>query len=146
MLNQGHQGRIRTLDCLPGREYDEEVFLYFLAIARARAERSNHPLRLLLATLEPVPGRPVPIPRASATRLFEGLRASLRETDVVGWHRQDRVAGAVLIAPAGTPGPEAWDVMEQRVGETLRERLPSNAARSLRVRVVRPELRRFGNG
>jgi hypothetical protein len=146
MSNQGPHGQIRALECPPGAEYDEETFLYFLAMARARTERSHSPLRLLLATLEPSPGRPVPMPPASATRLFEGLRVAVRETDVVGWYRQDRVAGAVLIARAGTPGTEAWDILERRVDEALRKRLPSNAARSLRVRVVQPEPRRFENG
>jgi len=146
MSNQGRYGPIRTLDCPPGTEYDEETFVYFLAIEQARTELVNHPTRLLLATLEPVPGQPVPIPPASATRLFEGLRLSLRDTDVMGWYRQGRVAGAVLSAGDGAPESEMSGLIEQRVGDTLRQRLPSNAARSLRVRVVQQgPLRVAGN-
>ena len=136
MSNQGPYGPIRTLECPPGTEYDEETFVYFLAIERARAGLVKHPPRLLLATLEPVPGQPAPIPPASATRLFEGLRMSLRDTDVMGWYRQGRVAGAVLSACDDALESEMSDLLEQRVGDTLRQRLPSNAARSLRVRVV----------
>ena len=144
MSNQGPYGSIRTLECPPGTEYDEETFVYFLAIEQARTELVNHPTRLLLATLEPVPGQPAPIPPASATRLFEGLRLSLRDTDVMGWYRQGRVAGAVLAA--GDDAPEMSGLIEQRVGDTLRQRLPSNAARSLRVRVVQQgPLRVAGN-
>ena len=105
--------QIRALECPPGAEYDEETFLYFLALgAGARRSRSNHPLRLLLATLEPVPGKPVPIPRASAARLFEGLRLSLRDTDVMGWYRQDRVAGR--RAERARRRPRAGDVGPHR--------------------------------
>jgi hypothetical protein len=134
-----------VLECPPGAAYDERTFLYFLAIERARVERSNRPLRLLCATLEPVPGKPVAISPASAARLFEGLRLSLRETDVMGWYRQDRVAGAVLTACADAPGSEMSGLVERRVGEWLRQRLPSKLARSLRVRIIQQGPRRLGN-
>ena len=113
---------------------------------RARAERANYRLRLLLATLEPVPGRPIQIPRASAARLFDGLRLSLRDTDIMGWYRQDHVAGAVLSAPADAPGWETPGPVEQRVGEGLRRRLPAKLAGSLRVRVVQHGPRPVANG
>ena len=54
----------------------------------------------------------------------------------MGWYRQGRVAGAVLSSRADAPGSEMSGLIEQRVGEKLRQGLPSNAARSLRVRVV----------
>lgn len=146
MANHDPEKRIRALECPPGAEYDEETFLYFLAIEQARAKRSNHRLRLLLATLEPVPGRPVPIPRSSAGRMFEGLRQSLRDTDVMGWYRQDRTAGAMLSERADAPGLETSGIVEQRVRENLRRRLPAKIASTLRVRVVQLGPRRFGNG
>ncbi len=82
MSNADRNG-LKALECPPGTEYDEDTFLYFLAVEQARAERSNYPLRLLFATLEPTPGNPAPIPPVRATRLFEGLRLALRETDVI---------------------------------------------------------------
>ena len=144
--HEPESGAIRALECRPGAEYDEETFLYFLAIERARAERSHRQLRLLLATLEPVPGKPVPITRASAAKLFEGLRLSLRDTDIMGWYEQDRVAGAVLSAPVDAAGWETPGPIEERVGEGLRRRLPAKVAGSLRVRVVQHGPRRIGNG
>lgn len=139
-------GAIRALECAPGKEYDEETFLYFLAIERARAERANRRLRLLLATVELLPGKPVPIRPSNASRLFEGLRLSLRDTDVMGWYRQDRVAGAVLSEPPGALLCEMSELIEARVGEGLRQRLPSRIARSLCVRVVLQGPRRLVNG
>jgi hypothetical protein len=145
MLNQGHYGEIRTLECPHGVEYDEETFLYFLSLEQARAAHSSHQLRLLLVSLEPVPGEPVLIPRASASRLFEGFRLWLRETDVMGWYRQDRVAGAVLSARPDALGPETSGFIEQRVREGLQRRLPANLAGNLRVRIVQHGPRRFAN-
>ena len=129
-----------ALQCRPGRAYDEGAFLYFLDVERSRANRSNHALRLLLVTVEPAPGKPVPMGKGTATRLFAGLRASLRETDVMGWYRQDRVAGAVLSARTDAPGNGTSRIIRQRVGEGLRRRLPLAVVRNLRVRVI--ELRR----
>ena len=146
MPNQDRHRSIRALECPPGTEYDEETFLYFLTMERARAGRSNQRLRLLLATLEPAPGKPVPIPPASAARLFRALRLLLRDTDVMGWYRQDRVAGAILSARAGTPENETSSVIEQRVREGLLERLPSSVARSLRVRITQQGPRRLAKG
>ena len=145
MSNARRNGPNTALECPPGTEYDEETFLYFMAIERARAERSNHPLRLLFATLESVPGQPTPIPPASAARLFEGLRMSLRETDVLGWYRQGRVAGAVLSERADRYGSDVSGVIQKRVGEGLRQQLPSRIGRSLRVRVVQLGPQRLGD-
>ena len=42
----------------------------------------------------------------------------------MGWYRQDRVAGAILTARAGTPEEETSGLIEERVREGLLERLP----------------------
>jgi len=146
MSNRDPHGQIVAHECPPGAEYDQETFNYFLSTELARAERSNRRLRILLVTLEPVPGRPIPIPRASAGRLFEGLRQSLRDTDVMGWYQQDLAASAVLSDRAGTDGPETAGRVEQRVGDGLRRRLPARIAGSLRVRVVQLGPRLIENG
>jgi hypothetical protein len=135
MANQHQLGSIRVLECPRGTEYDEETFRYFLAIEQARAGRANRSLALLLAGLEPWPDNPVRIPRTGATRLFSGLRAALRDTDVVGWYRQDLVAGVVLSTSAPVPGADT-SAFERRVEGGLRRRLPLPLASTLRVRVV----------
>jgi hypothetical protein len=140
MPNEVRGGPDVALESAPGKEYDEDAFLYFLAVERARAHRSNRPLRLLLASLEPVPGKPVPIPPATASRLFRALRLSLRETDVMGWYRQHRVAGALLTEHADRPEVDVSGVIRKRVGQALSQRLPARIAGGLRVRVI--QLRR----
>jgi len=134
---------IRSLDGQPGMAYDEETFLNLLAIERARADRANQKLRLLLATVEPAPGKPASISPASAAKLFGGLRLLLRETDIMGWYEQSRVAGAVLTAPHDAPGFETAGLIEQRVADGLHQKLPSSVARNLRVRVTQHGPRRL---
>jgi hypothetical protein len=117
--------------------YDEAAFLYFLDVERARAGRANVPLHMLFATVEPEPGKPVPIPASSAARLFAGIKGAVRDTDVVGWYRQGHVASAVLSArPDGHPADVA-QLLERRVGEGLRRTVPRRVAKDLRIRVVR---------
>ena len=64
----------------------------------------------------------------------------------MGWYRQDRVAGAILTARAGTPEDETSAVIEERVREGLLERLPSSLARDLRVRITQQGPRRLVKG
>jgi hypothetical protein len=144
MRAQHGAGAVRVLECPPGAEYDERTFLYFLALEQARADRASRALPLLLATIELVPGQPITIPRAVGARLVTALRLILRDTDVMGWYRQDRVAGAVLNMPPGPRHPEASGSLERRVADGLRRHVPAPLARSLRVRVVQQGLRRVG--
>ena len=130
-------GSTRQLECPQGSEYDEEAFMYFLGIERARAERAHQPVGVLLASLEPVPNQPAVFPHASAQKVFAGLRLTLRDTDVVGWYRQDHIAGAVLTFPPTTGSDVA--MFERRIETALRRRLPAPLAQRLRLRVVQPD-------
>jgi hypothetical protein len=134
---------IRSLDCQPGTAYNEETFLHLLAIERARADRANQRLRLLLVTVESAAGKAGEIPPAGASKLFDGLRLLLRETDIMGWYEQPRIAGAVLTAPNDAAGFEETSLIEQRVGDGLRKKLPASLARNLRVRVTQHGPRRL---
>ena len=143
MAKANSRKAIRALDGRPGAAYDEETFLHLLAIERARADRANQKLRLLLATVEPAAGKPATIPSAGATKLFDGLRQLLRETDIMGWYEQPRVAGAVLTSPNVAPGAEDAALIERRVADGLRKLLPASLARQLRVRVTQHGPRRL---
>jgi hypothetical protein len=137
MSNQTRSGALRDLECPPGTEYDEQAFFYFLSLEQSRAARMRQPLPVLLATLEPEPGQPATLTRADAAKLFDGLRSSIRDTDVMGWYRQGRVAGVVLSAPHTQNNDSSSPIpVEQRVCDGLRKALPSRLARSLQVRLV----------
>ena len=124
-----------------GQAYNEEAFRYFLAIERKRSERSGRSFVLLLVNLKQEPGRRARIDPTVARELFSGLWASLRETDFIGWYREERVAGAVLVEFQDGPRREVSRMIVQRVSAVLCERLSSNVAHRLQVR-AREE--RFG--
>lgn len=143
MADTNRNRSIRSLEGRNGGAYDEETFLHLLGIERARADRASQRLQLLLATLEPSGGKPVTIPPASAQRIFDALRLLLRETDIMGWYEQTRVVGAVLSAPADSAGFEDPGLIEQRVEDGLRKKLPATVARHLRVRLTQHGPRRI---
>lgn len=125
----------------PGSAYSEEVFRHFLAIERKRAERSGRPFLLLLADLAEQASSETRINTDLAVKLFSGLSRCLRETDFIGWHREERVAGAVLTELGGGSGGEIDHQVGQRVGAALRTSLPAEVARRLQISVYRyPEL------
>ena len=126
-----------------GKAYNEQAFRYFLAIERKRSERSGHPFLLLLVDLKEKEqeGASARLDSMVANNLFSNLRLCLRETDFVGWYREERVAGAVLIELGDRRPTEVSRLIGQRVSERLYERLPSGVARRLQVCIYQhPEL------
>src|SRR5262249_2263430 len=67
--------------------------------------------------------------------LTAALAGCLRETDLVGWHRTDRRAGALLTEVH--PGPDVAGLVGNKGLLSLGAVLPAEAARGLRVRVYR---------
>jgi hypothetical protein len=115
----------------PGHAYNEEAFQYFLEIERKRSELSNRPFLLMLVDFNKHPR----IEAVTADKLFSVLSVCFRETDFIGWYRGGRVAGAVLTQHGETDGDDLSDVVRQRIGGAIRQRLPPDLARQLQVRV-----------
>jgi hypothetical protein len=70
-----------------------------------------------------------------AETLLESLRSSLRQTDIVGWYRQDRVAGALLAESRSGSGVDVSKAVPQRVIDGLEARLPPELVRQFRLRI-----------
>jgi hypothetical protein len=117
-----------------GQAYNEEAFHYFLEIERKRSESSNRPFLLLLIDVQKQSAIEERIDSVSAYRLFCLLTHCVRETDFIGWYREDRVAGAVLTQHGETKAADLADMVRQRIGGELR-RVPSYLALKLQVRV-----------
>jgi hypothetical protein len=115
----------------PGPAYNEEAFQYFLEIEQKRSELSNRPFLLMLVDFNKHPR----IDAVTAGKLFSVLSLCLRDTDFIGWYREGRVAGAVLTQHGEADGDDLSDVVRQRIGGALRQRLPSDLARQLQARV-----------
>ena len=120
-----------------GRAYNEETFQYLLSVERERARRSGRPFLLLFVDLDPRPSAGIRIDHLVAVRLFSALWGCLRETDIVGWYREPRVAGVLLTDVGDAAAPEVGRIMSERIGGVLGEVLPSEVARRVQVRVYR---------
>jgi hypothetical protein len=133
-----------VLSSRQGRAYGEAAFRYFLALERQRCERSGRTLVVLLVHLHERAGVLPRIDRTVASKIFSCLWLSVRETDVVGWYRDERVVGAVLAQHrAEQADPEAPHLISGRVRDELRKCLSKHLldAVHLHVRRVRPRRR-----
>ncbi|HEX7794650.1 MAG TPA: hypothetical protein VF456_09885 [Vicinamibacterales bacterium] len=121
--------------------YSEETFRYFLTAERRRVERSGRCFVLLLLQLQSRHHSRPRIPRIVAARIFSELRLCVREIDFIGWYRDRRVAAAILVCSSERDELTMLVAAANRIGTTLRERLPAPVARrlSLRVLQVRPK-------
>ena len=117
-----------------GETYNEEAFHHFLSIERKRSEASTRPFLLLLVEFDKHLGLPVPIGHDVASRLFAALAASLRDTDVIGWYREQRIAGAVLTDLGDAP-QTIMPAITQRVRAFLQCDLPAGIASLVQVRL-----------
>ncbi len=133
-----------ALESRLGHAYNEQAFRYLLAIERKRSERSGCPFLLLLIDLKEQEGASARLDSMMASNLFSNLWPCLRETDFVGWYYKERVAGAVLSEFGDRRPTEDSRLIGQRVSARLYERLPSDVAHRLRVRIYQhPELERI---
>jgi hypothetical protein len=133
-----------TADPTPGyvtlrgaRAYNEAAFRRFLAADRVRAHRLHRALFLVLVSIQRRPGRTSLLPDAVATAVFRGLGSTVREVDLVGWFREQRVAAALLVQGPHTPEQAAAAQIAARVRPAVETRLSAAQARNLRIRVVR---------
>jgi hypothetical protein len=116
--------------------YNEAAFRHFLTIERRRAKRSMRPFLMVLVTIRWGDGSLAKLAGGTAVSLFGGLRASVREVDVLGWYREDFIAAAVLAQGPGASGAASSHVTERLLTE-LRTRLSPDQAMNVRVRTVR---------
>jgi hypothetical protein len=126
-----------ALETRLGQACNEEAFRHFLAIERKRSRRSGRPFLLLLVGLKKRRRAAGRIDPTAAASLFACLWQSLRESDVVGWFREGRMAGALLTPPGDVPGTNIADLVCDKVRRSLQESLPPEFVRCLDVRVFR---------
>jgi hypothetical protein len=126
-----------AMDSRIGHAYNEEAFRYLLSLQRKRAERSDQPFLLVLVDFAGESGSAARIDPMLARKLFSGLCCALRETDLIGWYREEQIAGALLPAPGGQSWPEVSAIVTQRIDRILSESLPESAADDFRFGSVR---------
>jgi hypothetical protein len=116
--------------------YNEEAFRYLLGLQRSRAGRSDHPCLLVLVDCGGELASPAPIDPLLARRLFAGLCGALRETDLIGWYREHRIAGALLPSQS-EQAEEVSGAVSRRIARTLSESMPAEPGSRLQVRICR---------
>jgi hypothetical protein len=126
-----------ALDGGQGKAHNEEAFRYLLAVERKRASRWRRSFLLLLIRLKKQPGDSGRIPPAVAARIFAGLWLGVRDVDFIGWFREERVIGAVLMQGARSPETEVASRVGQRITETLCRIVTKDIACRLHVRVLK---------
>jgi hypothetical protein len=118
-----------------GLAYNEVAFRHFLTLERRRAERARRALLLLLVSHKMNHASRAPLGPRMSGQIFKILGACVREVDFVGWHREGKVAGAVIGLGAGAPAG-VQRLLAERVSKALAVELPRDQ-QQLRVRVVR---------
>jgi hypothetical protein len=101
-----------------GHAYDESAFRYLLERERQRSAQLGVPPLLLLVELSPSP-TPSRFRVDTAARIFSVLARCVRETDIMGWYRHDRVAGIVFTEVGPRPLAEVSDLFRSRVVAAL---------------------------
>ena len=118
-----------------GCAYNEEAFRYLLTLERKRSERSGHPFLLLLVDLKAQPGLSARIDLDMATKIFSSFWLCLRETDCVGWYREERIAGAVLAELTSSHPADICREVAERVNVALTKDVPLTLALRLQASV-----------
>jgi hypothetical protein len=118
-----------------GEAYNEEAFHHFLAIERKRSEASGRPFLLILVELEQSFCVTLQIDPQFAARMFYGLAEGLRDTDVIGWYRHNRIAGAVLTDLGDAPEQTVRKQVIRRVEAALGGCVTGGVAPLVQVRV-----------
>ena len=119
-----------------GLAYNETAFRHFLNVDRSRAQRAGRFLYLVLVAMRESIGRRARLSDATASAVFRGLGAAVREVDFVGWFHEGRVAAAVLSQGAKTTDHVA-SVVAERILAALRSELSGPQASRVRLRVIR---------
>jgi hypothetical protein len=114
-----------------GHAYDEAAFRHLLARERMRGRAAGPVVVLLVELTSSARG----LDRALVARLFSTLVSCVRETDIVGWYRRERVAGVVLTETSAASVAAVSRLVGARVAEALERRLPAAVAHRVHIRI-----------
>lgn len=112
--------------------YNEHDFLQLLYLERRRSERSCRPLCLIL--LEGI-GITEPSSRHGAfQQIFQLLRCTVRETDIIGWYQQD-CTFAFIFSDLNSTDENVVNVLRDKITEGINMLLPHELVRRIRISV-----------
>src|SRR6202020_2163355 len=103
---------------------DEEIFRRMIAIERKRTERSKAPFLLML--LEVVSDQGVKKDRKTLSLIASALLASSRDTDLVGWYKDNVIIGAMFTGLVIQDKRTMLDTFLTKVTSSLRDELTAD--------------------
>ena len=107
----------------------EQVFLRLLTMERKRAERSGRSFLLVLLDA----GQLFEQSRTAMTRATSALCASIRETDLIGWHKQDSAVGIILTELGSADRSVIRRAVLDTLSSTLRSKIGTDQAAQILI-------------
>jgi len=122
----------------PRRVYPEETFGTLIHSESKRSERSEHLCRILLVYYTGTQGLAVPLESETAKKAVSILSCDCRDTDYLGWYRQNRILGVLLTALQPESAREGCDTLKVRLADRLRGLRIFTDDHFLQIRVLEP--------
>lgn len=110
---------------------DEMTFRRMIAIERKRTERSKAPFVLML--LEAVSDRGQKKNSITLSRIAEALLASSRDTDLVGWYKDDSIVGTIFTGLIVPDKRAVLDTFLAKISATLQGELTADEFSQVRI-------------
>jgi hypothetical protein len=120
----------------PVKIHSETVFRALVDREMKRSARSGQLCGILLIYHADAQGRVVPFCTKLADRTVSVLSGGCRDTDFIGWYRQDRVVGILLTALRPDSSRGGYDNLKTRMADRLRGLAISTEDHALQLRVL----------
>jgi hypothetical protein len=118
--------------------YPEEVYRRLAHREIKRSERSGFHCRMLIVYRPETQKVVVPLGAELLDKIISMLSRSCRDTDVIGWYRQDRMLGVLLTALRPEFSQDGCETLKCRLLARLRNARNCIDDESLEVRVLEP--------
>jgi len=126
---------VQKSTCFPRQPHGESSFRFLLANEVKRSDRSGHSFHVLLTYFAEADGGPTQINGQVTNTLVPILSNMLRETDYLGWYRENQILGGVLTALREKGADEVASRIEQRFWWRMGKEFQVQDFARLRVRL-----------
>ena len=110
---------------------NQEMFHRMISLERKRTERSGNPFLLMLLDMEGA--TPSTHDAKLLNKLLSALTLATRETDLIGWYRDDGIVGVMFTEISLDERAQILSTMMTRVSETLRHHLSLDLFSRIRI-------------
>jgi lipopolysaccharide/colanic/teichoic acid biosynthesis glycosyltransferase len=122
---------LETANVVSRAALDESTFRRMIAIERKRTERSKAPFVLML--LEVVSDRGSKKNSVTLSRVATALLSSSRDTDLVGWYKDDAIVGTMFTGLIVNDKRAVLDTFLVKVSATLQQELTAEEFNQVRI-------------